>query len=511
MAPTGLYGNQTPDQYVASLYAPLQAQLSAQAQARLAAFQQLIASAIASTRGLVGQNDQQFANAINDTNNLARTSGEDLAAANPNASTQNMLAAINAPQAQRDAVAAQNSTVFNGGAGLLKYAGGVIPSTQMGEDAQARDTYLASLPSNIALTGLRGMNVLGNMATKEQGALSQQENSDRLKAIADNAAAVSRAQDVQARAQSTAFNQWATTQRLGQGAQTLKLSAARLNSEDFWRSKTYNLDVTKAQWQQANADRNYGLSYAKFQAAEKAAAARAARTGGVPASVASHAYTDMQYAYHGTPAKYQIGASGTRELVQGTGPGSQLTYQGAIKMAVAKYPQLGASGAIRLANNFYAPGEGGRPVTSTYSAGGYTAVSPKDYAQTTGATSRPTGADVAGLAHQFLGTPYVWGGNTPGKALDCSGFLQQAYRRVGINLPRTTYEQVKVGQPVGLNQLQPGDAIFTIPSPQGPKHVGMYVGNGQVQVSPETGDVNRIVSLKDYLSLGFVAARRYVG
>jgi cell wall-associated NlpC family hydrolase len=503
----GLYGNMSPDQYVTQLYAPLRAQLDAQAQARLAAFQQLIAGAIASTRGLVGQNDQQFANAINDTNNLARTSGEDLAAANPNASTQNMLAAINAPQAQRYAVGAQNSIVFNGGSGLLKYAGGVIPSTQMAEDAQARDTYLSSLPSIIATTGLRGINALGNMSAKEQAALSQQENSDRLKAISDNAAAVSRAQ-------STAFDQ---RFKVGQAnAQIQEFNARqasgadRLNSENFWKQQNYNLNVTNAQWRQANADRNYGLSYAKFQAAEKAAAARAARTGGVPASVASHAYTDMQYAYHGTPAKYVVGPNG-RELVQGTGPGSQLTYQQAIQMAVAKYPALGASGAIRLANSMYAPGEGGRPVTSTYSAGGYTAVSPRDYAQTTGASSRPTGADVAGLAHQFLGTPYVWGGNTPGKALDCSGFLQQAYKRVGINIPRTTYEQVKVGRPVGLNQLQPGDAIFTIPSPQGPKHVGMYIGNGQVQVSPETGDVNRIVSLKDYLSLGFVAARRYVG
>jgi cell wall-associated NlpC family hydrolase len=126
------------------------------------------------------------------------------------------------------------------------------------------------------------------------------------------------------------------------------------------------------------------------------------------------------------------------------------------------------------------------------------------------AIDRATGvAPIVTAAASMLGTPYVWGGTTPGKSLDCSGFVQKALASVGINISRTTYTQVKQGVGVSLNQLQPGDAIFTIPSPQGPKHVGLYIGNGQVQVSPTTGDVNKIVSLQSYLSLGFVAARRY--
>ncbi len=126
-------------------------------------------------------------------------------------------------------------------------------------------------------------------------------------------------------------------------------------------------------------------------------------------------------------------------------------------------------------------------------------------------SASPTGvkAGVVGAAKTMLGTPYVWGGNEPGKALDCSGFLQQAYAQVGVAIPRTTQAQFEHGQPVDLTQIEPGDAVFTEPGKNGPKHVGMYVGNGLVQESPHTGDVNKYIPLKDFLAGGFVGARRY--
>lgn len=128
----------------------------------------------------------------------------------------------------------------------------------------------------------------------------------------------------------------------------------------------------------------------------------------------------------------------------------------------------------------------------------------------TGGAAKGAAGSVVQAAKGMLGTPYVWGGTTPGKALDCSGFLQQAYAKVGIKIPRTTYDQVKVGKAVSLNSLQPGDAVFTEPGKNGPNHVGMYVGNGMIQESPHTGDRNKLIPLKDFLSGGFVAARRYV-
>lgn len=133
------------------------------------------------------------------------------------------------------------------------------------------------------------------------------------------------------------------------------------------------------------------------------------------------------------------------------------------------------------------------------------------------------GEDVASIAKPFLGVPYSWGGGTPSGptrgfnqgakivGYDCSSFVQAVYAKAGIQLPRTTYAQVKVGRPVSLNDLEPGDLVFTRPGKNGPNHVGLYIGNGQVQESPHTGSVNRVVALRDYLSGGFVAARRVKG
>lgn len=135
---------------------------------------------------------------------------------------------------------------------------------------------------------------------------------------------------------------------------------------------------------------------------------------------------------------------------------------------------------------------------------------PAQQVQTAGdATLPPPANGVVAAARSMLGTPYVWGGNTPGKALDCSGFLQQAYAKIGIHIPRTTYDQIKAGQPVGLHQLAPGDAVFTEPGHAGPNHVGMYIGHGMVQESPHTGDVNKVIPLKDFIAGGFVGARRF--
>jgi cell wall-associated NlpC family hydrolase len=122
-----------------------------------------------------------------------------------------------------------------------------------------------------------------------------------------------------------------------------------------------------------------------------------------------------------------------------------------------------------------------------------------------------TGASIVHAAQSYLGTPYKWGGTTRQGGMDCSGFLQNAMKDAGVKIGRTTYEQVKEGQPVGLNELQPGDAVFTEPGHAGPNHVGLYIGHGMIQESPHTGTVNSIIPLKNYLGGGFVAARRYTG
>lgn len=124
------------------------------------------------------------------------------------------------------------------------------------------------------------------------------------------------------------------------------------------------------------------------------------------------------------------------------------------------------------------------------------------------------GAQVGGKLSQVLkvagkqiGTPYVWGGSKPG-GFDCSGLIQYAYAKAGIALPRTTYDQIKVGRAVKWGQFKPGDLIFSDFEGTGkPTHVVMYAGNGRVIAAPHTGDHVRYESV-DLFKSHFMGARR---
>ena len=99
-------------------------------------------------------------------------------------------------------------------------------------------------------------------------------------------------------------------------------------------------------------------------------------------------------------------------------------------------------------------------------------------------------AAVVALAKEQVGKPYVWGATGPDK-FDCSGLVQYVYQHAaGINLPRTTYDQVKAGQTVPLDQLQAGDLVFW-GSETAPYHVAIYIGNNQYvnSATPDQGTI----------------------
>lgn len=113
----------------------------------------------------------------------------------------------------------------------------------------------------------------------------------------------------------------------------------------------------------------------------------------------------------------------------------------------------------------------------------------------------------AQLAMTQRGVPYKWGGNAWGSALDCSSLVQQAFKRAGVSVPRTTYDQWKTGSSVGKKNLKPGDAVFFHPGKSGPEHVGIYIGNDQFVQAPHTGEVVHTSKLSSYG--GYMGARRY--
>lgn len=97
-------------------------------------------------------------------------------------------------------------------------------------------------------------------------------------------------------------------------------------------------------------------------------------------------------------------------------------------------------------------------------------------------------AKIVNYAMQFLGVPYVWGGESP-NGFDCSGLVQYVFRHFGVDLPRVSYQQASRGTIVPLSQLQPGDLVAWDENPNQPgaDHIAIYAGNGYVVEAPHTG------------------------
>ncbi|MFR9794423.1 NlpC/P60 family protein [Streptomyces sp. MS06] len=99
-------------------------------------------------------------------------------------------------------------------------------------------------------------------------------------------------------------------------------------------------------------------------------------------------------------------------------------------------------------------------------------------------TASATQADKAlAFARAQIGKPYVWGATGPG-SYDCSGLTQAAWKAAGVDLPRTTYDQVNAGTTVPLSQARPGDLVFFYSDVS---HVGIYIGNGMMIHAPKPG------------------------
>lgn len=131
------------------------------------------------------------------------------------------------------------------------------------------------------------------------------------------------------------------------------------------------------------------------------------------------------------------------------------------------------------------------------------------------AVSSSAASDVVAEAMKYVGVlDYVWGGTSLTKGADCSGFVQQVYRKLGMEIPRNTTGQYGDSNSISVSKadLQPGDLVFfqgSLGSPGNPRHVGIYAGNGQFIDSPTTGKKVQITSLSGRSD--YIGAKRYAG
>ncbi|HBA26090.1 MAG TPA: hypothetical protein DCY98_01645 [Nitrospinae bacterium] len=112
---------------------------------------------------------------------------------------------------------------------------------------------------------------------------------------------------------------------------------------------------------------------------------------------------------------------------------------------------------------------------------------------------------------KHIGIPYRFGGDSE-NGIDCSAFTRRVYREQGIELPRVSYEQARIGRGVGGSSLQPGDLVFFNTSLVGSiSHVGVYIDNNTFAHASSSQGVTKSNLRQKYFSKRYVRANRIMG
>lgn len=97
-----------------------------------------------------------------------------------------------------------------------------------------------------------------------------------------------------------------------------------------------------------------------------------------------------------------------------------------------------------------------------------------------------SGEELVSYAMQFVGNPYVWGGNSLTKGCDCSGFVHLVYKHFGYKTVRYSMSFLYEGTPVSRADVRPGD-IVVYAMKNGIGHVAIYAGNGKIVEAQSKG------------------------
>jgi peptidoglycan endopeptidase LytF len=118
---------------------------------------------------------------------------------------------------------------------------------------------------------------------------------------------------------------------------------------------------------------------------------------------------------------------------------------------------------------------------------------------------------LASAARQFLGIPYLWGGMSKQKGVDCSGLMKVLFATFHVDLPRTSNEQFQAGKSVAMDDLKSGDLLFFSSDGVTPNHVGLYIGGNRfVHAEKRAGHVIVTALDQPWYAKHFLGARRII-
>lgn len=130
-----------------------------------------------------------------------------------------------------------------------------------------------------------------------------------------------------------------------------------------------------------------------------------------------------------------------------------------------------------------------KTIMDTYNLRRFDSMSPDDLKDPS-----VTGSIIVQAAYSQLGVPYVWGGESPGVGLDCSGLTQYCYRQAGISIPHYTGDQYDALNVIALSLAQPGDILYRT------GHVAIYIGGDEYIHEPHRGAVCTKATGIDYFT-----------
>ncbi len=123
-------------------------------------------------------------------------------------------------------------------------------------------------------------------------------------------------------------------------------------------------------------------------------------------------------------------------------------------------------------------------------------------------SASPKAAAIVAAAESAVGSPYVSGGTDP-SGFDCSGLTTWAFKKAGIRLPRTSFDQFEVGRAVAPSDIRPGDLVFWSTDGAGASHVGIAVAvNRAISATSSGGVMEHGIKGSGYWGSAFVGARR---